>query len=149
MNTISIYRKGKFEKVEYTKIHNFNGYKVYVAPRFNLLAGIGFRRKNVICSEKIIIVNSLFIKLPKINKLYALYHEIGHDESKHFDKNVVGRDVKLEIEADIYSANILVNKYGVDMQDMPDIVYSTLMYGRRNVSKEIIDRYEAMIEAIR
>lgn len=149
MKTISVYRKGKFEKVEYVRKFNFNGYDVYVAPRFSVMAGIGFRRKNMIFAEKIIIVNKLFMELSKVNKLFVLYHEIGHDKCNHFDKDIVGRDVSLEIEADIYSANILVNEYGVCEQDMPEILYNTLAYTRTSVSVEVSTRYEAMIEAVR
>lgn len=148
MNTIKVYKKDKFVQMTYSKMFMFKGYKVYVVPDFGMTAAIGFKRKNLISSEKVILVNNRFTRFSKIEKLFCLYHEIGHDKCKHFDKDIKGRDIALEIEADIYSANVLVNRYGVSEHDMPELLFNVLTVDKCKMHQEYIDRYNAMIEAV-
>lgn len=140
MKTISIYTKGAFREVEYTRKNVLGEYEVFTVPEFKIIAGIGYRRLKMLGIfnkyEKIIVVNERFHTKTRLEKLFILFHEIGHDKKGHLNSDAYGRVLRQELEADAYAADQLIRKYRVSPYEVLTILHSSLLDADGKLSKE-------------
>ena len=113
-------------KYMYSEKELFDNTELYMIPSFRMPVATGYKL-GVKGPTRVILINEDFSKLSHDQRLFALYHEVGHYECGHLDMARGQRNIKLEIEADIYATNRLIEELNITPSIAINIFIDTMI----------------------